>query len=86
MYYEFPRETILAGGEYLLVATDPGEVVGSLGPLTGTLHAGPQTLVLRNNSGRILDTLEYTLEPDSDGARQAGESSAKWVRGAIGSP
>ena len=80
VYYEFPRDTILPGGAHLVVAANPASLHGSLGPLSGTLHPGPQTLILRNNSGRILDTVTYTVAADtttnSDGLAKRHSSLA----------
>lgn len=83
IYYEFPEGTVIPGNEYLVVAIDPESfleatgVQGALGPYTGRLSNGGETVILRNNSDRIMDIINYNDEgdwpvaPDGSGASLA---------------
>ena len=78
--YEFPDGTILGGGDYLVVASDPvavaeaHELTGVLGPFTGRLDNNGEELRLFNNDGRRMNSLDYSdsgdwpVEPDGGGA------------------
>jgi len=82
--FTFPEGTILEGGAYLIVALDPAAlsaatgVSGALGPFTGRLSNNGDTLRLRDNSGRVLDELDYGVEDNWPvGPDGAGVSLAK---------
>ncbi|HWB01726.1 MAG TPA: lamin tail domain-containing protein [Verrucomicrobiales bacterium] len=60
--YTFPAGTIIPGGGYLVVAANTAAISGSLGPFTGQLDNGGETLRLRNLNGRIMDELTYDDE------------------------
>jgi len=63
--FEFPEGTIISGGDYLVVASDPLELElqsgfsGALGPLLGQLSNGGEPIGLFNNNGRVMDQLDY---------------------------
>ncbi len=63
--FPFPEKTILKGKSYLVVALSPEALAassghaGALGPFTGRLDDGGETIVLLNNSGRTMDSLDY---------------------------
>ncbi len=57
--YTFPAGTIMPGGGYVVVAAVPGQIAGSLGPFTGQLANGGETLRLKNRNGRVMDELSY---------------------------
>src|SRR5438093_443591 len=66
--YTFASNTIVRGGDYVLVALSPPTlmaVTGStnvLGPFTGRLNNNGDTLRLRNNSGRVVDEVNYGVD------------------------
>lgn len=63
--YEFPFGTILAPGEFLVVARDPAALaskhpgVAIVGPFAGSLSRGGETLTLRDDHRNPVDTLRY---------------------------
>src|SRR5262245_54031349 len=63
--YRFPSNSIIKGGAYLLVARTPASMMSLLnttnvyGPFTNRLENDGGLLRLRNNSGRIMDEVEY---------------------------
>ncbi|MBI4600696.1 MAG: lamin tail domain-containing protein [Planctomycetes bacterium] len=64
VFFVFPEETIIPGGEYLVVAASPGDLqaagfAGALGPFEGRLDNSGETLTLLNNNGRVMDELRY---------------------------
>lgn len=68
--FSFPEGTTISGGGYLVIAAAP-EVVRAVtgltnvfGPFTGRLANSGEELELRNNSGRLMDTLDYGVEDD----------------------
>lgn len=82
--YDFPDETVLAAGGYLVVAADPTRladeagVVDALGPWEGRLSNSGERLTLFNNAGRTIDTVEYGQdEPWPVQADGSGLSLAK---------
>jgi hypothetical protein len=67
--YTFPSGTILNGGKYLVVASSPETLAangfsGAYGPFTNRLSNGGEKLELRNNSGRLVDWVDYGTEDD----------------------
>ena len=78
--YTFPNDTIISGGNYIVVAIDPDALKSAtglddfkvVGPFLGRLSNSGEKINLRDNSGRLMDSLEY-----SDGG--------KWPIGADGS-
>ncbi len=81
--FEFPRETTLAGGGYLLVAKDPVAfeaatgIAGALGPFEGQLANDGEALELRSKNDRLMDQVDYNdgglwpIGPDGSGATLA---------------
>ncbi len=57
--YTFPEGTVVPAGAYLVVAADPAGVPGALGPYVGALSDGGERVDLRNNGGRLIDTVAY---------------------------
>ena len=63
--FQFPRETILAGGDYLVVAADPSAFQdatgfeGALGPWTGRLSNSGENIELRDNNDRLMSSVAY---------------------------
>ena len=88
--FAFPTGTILGGGEFLVVASDPAAlaasgVTGAIGPFTGQLSNGGETIELRNNSDRLIDSIDYSddgLWPIA--ADGSGASLAKISEGSDG--
>jgi len=82
--YTFPDGTILEGGEYLVVASDPAALRASagvqdaIGPFDGGLANGGETVRLRNHADRIMDELDYDdRDPWPTGPDGSGASLAK---------
>ncbi len=83
--FRFPIGTTMPGDGYLVIAKDPTALQQATGlselagPYAGQLSNNGESLELRNNSGRIMDTVDY-----SDGgqwvvaADGSGASLAKW--------
>src|SRR4026208_1481861 len=81
--YTFPEGTIILGGGYLVIASDPvalGSGMGItnlVGPFTGRLNNAQGTVRLRARNGRLMDELEYRdggkwpVAPDGSGATLA---------------
>ena len=76
--YTFADGTVIAGGGYLLIAKNPALVPGALGPWTGSLDNGGETIRLRDKNARLLDELTYGDSGDWPvGADGGGVSLAK---------
>lgn len=82
--YTFPDGTILKGGEYLVVASDPvalrasAGVQDAFGPFDGGLANGGETLHLRNHADRLMDELDYNdRDPWPTGPDGSAASLAK---------
>jgi hypothetical protein len=81
--FEFPNGTVIPGGEYLVVAANPGllGVPGAIGPFTGALSNSGETIELINNSDRLMDSIEYLDDGVwPSGADGSGASLAKTNR------
>ena len=92
--YTFPAGTVLRGGGYLVVAINPaalqaaGGYAGALGPFAGRLDNAGEELRLLNNSGRVMDTLDYgdagdwPVGPDGGGVSLAKPAPGRASNGA----
>jgi len=82
--FTFEEGTLLPAGSFLGVAADPGLLetetgfAGALGPYEGRLANGGERIELHNNSGRLIDTVEYgDDDPWPVGADGSGFTLAK---------
>jgi len=82
--FQFPEGTVMEGGAYLVVASDPAALEaasgrsGFMGPYTGMLDNGGENIRLRNNNNRLLDELDYgDRAPWPLGADGSGASLSK---------
>ncbi|MEM7394358.1 MAG: lamin tail domain-containing protein, partial [Verrucomicrobiota bacterium] len=57
--YTFPEGTLIPPDGYLLVARTPSAFTNALGPFSEQLSNGGETIRLKNNSGRLMDRLNY---------------------------
>ena len=70
--FDFPEGTVLAAGEYLVVAQDPAKLqaltgyTNALGPYSGKLANGGETIRLRNNKGSFRTFPEPVPPPAPD--------------------
>ncbi len=68
--YRFPSNSIIKGGAHLVIARSPATMMGVInatnvyGPFTNRLENDGGLLRLRNNSGRIMDELDYDTDGD----------------------
>ena len=82
--YTFDEGTVMPAGGFLVVAADPAHLedetgfADALGPYDGRLANGGERIDLRNNGGRLIDTVEYgDDEPWPVHADGSGASLAK---------
>src|SRR5512135_1355517 len=68
--YTFPSNSIIRGGGFVVVSVAPAALRAAtgatnvVGPYTNRLGNNGNHLILRNNSGRVLDEVEYDVEGD----------------------
>ncbi|NQU26149.1 MAG: lamin tail domain-containing protein, partial [Candidatus Nealsonbacteria bacterium] len=66
--YQFGDAVVMPGGSYLVVAAEPVQLAAAtgfadaLGPYDGRLSNGGEQITLANNSGRIMDVVDYDDE------------------------
>lgn len=94
--FVFPEGTIIPGGGQVVVALDPTDpklaAVGALGPYSGQLSNGGESLTLRDKADRVMDTMTYDdggdwpVLPDGSGVTLAkkglglrSSQSASWT-------
>jgi len=91
VHFTFPAGTVIPGGGFLVVASSPSTLVAqgvtnALGPFTGRLGNGGDTVQLRNNNDRVMDEVTYGTDGDwsvaPDGAGPALARRAANVSGA----
>lgn len=63
--FTFVEGTFLGGGDYLVIARNPaalaasGQFAGALGPFTGRLSNGGESIELRDRNDRLMDEIDY---------------------------
>ena len=82
--FTFPNGTTIPGGGYFLIAKNPGNPdlagLNVVGPFSGSLSNGGETLRLRSQSNRLMDEVDYAdsekwpVGPDGSGATLAKAS------------
>ena len=66
--FTFAEGTVVGGGKYLLIASSPTTLTAArgatnmLGPFTGRLANSGDTLELRNNNQRLIDSVSYGVD------------------------
>src|SRR4051812_17946386 len=66
--YKFAEGTVVPGGGFLVVAVSPATLIAAMGatnvvgPFTGRLANGNETLELRNNNNRLMDSVSYGVD------------------------
>ena len=91
--YTFPNNSVVPGRGYVVLAINPAALQAEtglaniFGPFTGRLGNGGDTLELRNNSGRLMDRVNYDVDGKWPvGPDGAGVSLAKRDRNTASSP
>jgi hypothetical protein len=81
--YRFAEGTVVPGGGYIVVASSPADLIAATGatnvygPFIGRLANGGDTIELRNNNNRVMDSVSYGVEgewpvaPDGSGVALA---------------
>ena len=65
VFFQFPGETIIPGGAYLVVALNPAAleaeagIAGAFGPFVGRLDNSGENLELRDHNARLMDGVSY---------------------------
>src|SRR4051812_27206841 len=68
--YTFPEGTVINGGACLVVAISPTALTAAtgatnvMGPFLGRLSNGGEKLTLKNNNGRVVDSITYGVDGD----------------------
>ena len=91
--FKFPSGTVIRGRGYLLLAIAPAALQAATGqtniygPFAGRLSNAGEKLELRNNSGRLVDSIDYGVEGDWPvGPDGSGSSLAKLDRDSASGP
>ncbi len=77
--FDFPEGTVIEAGGFLVISNKPAPagIEGGLAPWTGSLSNGGEQLRLRNNSGRLMNSISFSdggdwpAGPDGSGATLA---------------
>src|ERR1051326_2211382 len=69
--YTFPEGTIVHGGGFIVVSISPADLAMTVhgftnivGPFSGRLANSGETLEVRNNDGRLMDSVTYGTDGD----------------------
>jgi hypothetical protein len=91
--YTFPNGSVIKGRGFIVLALNPAALqaqtglTGIYGPFTGRLANNGDTLELRNNSGRLMDRVNYDVNDDWPvGPDGSGVSLAKRDRNTASEP
>ena len=80
--FTFPDDFTIPGGGHLVIAANPAQIPGALGPFSGSLNNAGERIRLRNRNGRIMDEVEYAdggdwpAGPDGTGVTLARRRSS----------
>jgi hypothetical protein len=89
--FSFPDDFTIPGGGHLVIAANPAQIPGAIGPFTGSLNNAGERIRLRNRNGRIMDEVEYAdsgdwpAGPDGTGVTlsrrkaSAGDDPSLWT-------
>jgi hypothetical protein len=93
--YTFPTNTVIAGGKYLVVASDPAElmrrsvITNVYGPFAGKLSNSGEKLRLKNHNQRVMDSVDFGTDspwpagPDGSGFTLAKRQPALASKNAV---
>src|SRR5438874_5150559 len=68
--YKFAEGTVVPGGGFLVIASSPADLRAAtgatnvIGPFTGKLSNNGDTIELRNNNNRLMDSVSYGVDGD----------------------
>ena len=84
--FTFPGQTVINADSYLVVAADPDALKANtqasevLGPFSGKLSNGGETLLLLNNNRRVMDEVDYNDRPPWPSAPDGSGLSLSKIR------